>query len=329
MNWYPWLKDAYKQIISFHQKKKAHPVLLLHTHSGIGSDALIYAISRWLMCHRPIDIKSCGKCHSCKLMLAETHLDWHKITLENGKNIIGIENIRYLIEILVTHAQHGGAKVIWFPSLESLSESASNALLKTLEEPTDNTYFLLECRNPSFLLDTLRSRCFYYHLSIPDYKSVVFWLQKQKSFLELLDIETAIKLNVGAPLSALSMLQPENWLKRKRFCQLLLKHLTTKTLFNWLPELDQPNTIERIRWLITLLLDAVKYKQQAINYCVNKDQLILFTKLATMNSTNVLLKSATEWKNCRYKLISIIGLNQKLQLTSQLINWQNRLYNNN
>ncbi|MGP1957796.1 MAG: DNA polymerase III subunit delta', partial [Arsenophonus sp. ER-QC15-MAG3] len=70
MNWYPWLKDAYKQIIAFHQKKQAHPVLLLHTHSGMGSDALIYAISRWLMCHRPIDIKSCGKCHSCKLMLA-------------------------------------------------------------------------------------------------------------------------------------------------------------------------------------------------------------------------------------------------------------------
>ncbi|MGP1930561.1 MAG: DNA polymerase III subunit delta' C-terminal domain-containing protein [Arsenophonus sp. ET-YP4-MAG3] len=327
MNWYPWLKNAYKQIISLHQKKQGHHALLLHTYAGMGSDALIYAISRWLMCQQPINIKSCGICHSCQLMLAKTHLDWHKIIAEKNNNMIGIESIRYLTEILVNHAQHDGAKVIWFPYLEGLTEAASNALLKTLEEPTSNTYFLLECRNPSFLLATLRSRCFYYYLSVPEYKTVISWLKKQKILLTLVDIETAIKVNAGAPLAALMLLQPENWLKRKQFFQLLMQHLTTKTLFNWLSELDQPDAVERIKWLITILLDAVKYQQKVNNYCVNQDQSSLFIKLSTINSADILLKSATEWQNCRYQLMSVMGLNQKLRLTSQLINWQNRLYN--
>ncbi|MFP3019635.1 MAG: DNA polymerase III subunit delta' C-terminal domain-containing protein [Arsenophonus sp.] len=328
MNWYPWLNQAYKEIISFHQKKQGHHALLLHTDIGMGSDALIYAISRWIMCQYPIGIKSCSTCNSCQLMLAETHLDWHKITLEKGKNTIGIEDIRYLTKVLFNHAHQGGAKIIWFSCIEALTEEASNALLKTLEEPTNNTYFLLECRNPSLLLTTLRSRCFYYYLSIPNRKIVIPWLQKQKIFLSLVDIETAMKLNGGAPLTTLKLLQPENWLKRKQFFQSLIQHLANNTLFNWLPELDNQDTIERIRWLIILLLDAVKCKQKATNYCINQDQLSLISTLASINSLDNLLKSATEWQNCRYQLISVIGLNQKLRLTSQLINWKNTLYQN-
>ncbi|WGL96590.1 DNA polymerase III subunit delta' C-terminal domain-containing protein [Arsenophonus nasoniae] len=329
MNWYPWLNHAYRQIIAIHQKKQGHHALLLHANAGMGSEALVYAISRWLMCQQPEDMKSCGSCHSCQLMLAQTHPDWHKIVAEKGKNTIGIESIRYLTEVLVGHAQQGGAKVIWFPRIEALTEAASNALLKTLEEPTNNTFFLLECRDPVLLLATLRSRCFYYYLSVPEHKMAISWLQKQKISLALVDIETALKLNAAAPLAALTLLQPENWLKRKQFCQSLMQHLATKTLFSWLPELDQPDAIERINWLISLLLDAVKYQQQAGNYCVNQDQPSLITKLAAINTADVLLKSAMEWQNCRHQLMSVVGLNQELRLSSQLINWQRALYHHN
>ncbi|VAY02453.1 DNA polymerase III subunit delta' [Arsenophonus endosymbiont of Aleurodicus dispersus] len=329
MNWYPWLNNAYMKIIALHQKKQGHHALLLHANAGMGSDSLIYAISRWLMCQQPVVMKSCGDCHSCQLMLAGTHPDWHKIDTEKGKNTIGIEIIRCLTEVLVSHAQQGGAKVVWFPRVEALTEAASNALLKTLEEPTDNTYFFLESRYPDILLATLRSRCFYYYLSVPERKTTISWLQKQKITLSLVEIETGIKLNAGAPLAALTLLQPENWLKRKKFCQSLMQHLSTKRLLSWLPELDQEDAAGRISWLISLLLDTVKYQLQSSNYCVNRDQLLLITKLAAISSVSVLLKSATEWQNCRHQLMSVMGLNQELRLISQLINWQNSLYYHN
>lgn len=326
MNWYPWLNYAYRQIITLHQKGQGHHALLLHANDGMGSDSLIYAISHWLMCQHPIGMKICGNCRSCQLMLAKTHPDWHKIAIEKDKDTIGIESIRYLTEILANHAQQGGAKVIWLPCVEALTEAAGNALLKTLEEPTNNTYFLLECHDIALFLATLRSRCFYYHLSGPEPKMVISWLKKQGIVLKLVDIKIAIKVHPGAPIAALTLLQPENWLKRKRFYQSLMQQLTTKTLFSWLSELNQPNSLERISWLITLLLDAVKYQQQAANYCINKDQLSLITKLATINSTNILLQSATEWRNCRHQLKSVMGLNQEFQLASQLIDWQKMLY---
>ncbi|WMY96443.1 MAG: DNA polymerase III subunit delta' C-terminal domain-containing protein [Arsenophonus sp.] len=325
MKWYPWLNIAYKEIITLYKKKQSHHALLLHSQHGIGSSSLIYAITRWLMCKNTNDIKSCGNCHGCHLMLANTHPDCYVIFAEKNKNSIGIEIIRNLIKNLSTHAQQNGAKVIWFPCIEKLTETASNALLKTLEEPENNTYFLLECHNLFNILPTLRSRCFYYHLSVPDHTIVFSWLKKQKILLKENEINTAIKLTSGAPISALMLLKPDIWIKRKCFFKSLTEHLSNNTLLSWLPELNQSNATDRIVWLITILLDAIKYQKKLSYYCVNQDQLSLISQLAKMSPANVLLKHAYEWKNCRYQLISIMGLNQELLLISQLINWQNAL----
>ncbi|WP_348665994.1 DNA polymerase III subunit delta' [Arsenophonus symbiont of Ornithomya chloropus] len=325
MKWYPWLNTPYKEIITLYKKKQGHHALLLHSHHGTGSNSLIYAITRWLMCKKTNDIKSCGNCHGCHLMLANTHPDCHIIFSEKNKHSIGIESIRNLIQNLYNHAQQNGVKVVWFPCVEILTQTASNALLKTLEEPEDNTYFLLECHNLFDVLPTLRSRCFYYYLAVPDHAIVFSWLRKQKISSTTNDINTAIKLTAGAPISAFMLLQPNVWIKRKDFFKLLKKNLSSNTLLNWLPELNQSNAIERIFWLITILLDAIKYQQKLSDYCINQDQLLLISELAKMTSSRILLKSAYEWQNCRYQLISIMGLNQELLLTSQLINWQNSL----
>ncbi|AMA64671.1 DNA polymerase III subunit delta' [Candidatus Arsenophonus lipoptenae] len=325
MNWYPWLNLPYKQIITFYQKRKHH-ALLLHSNPGMASDVLVCAITKWLICLNPINIKNCGSCHNCQLMLTHNHPDLHKIINENNSNKISIENIRSLTENLVNYAQQGGAKVIWFPNVALLTESAITALLKTLEEPTNNTYFLLECRDPIHLLTTLRSRCFYYYLSAPDPQTIINWLKKQNINLTLLEIETAIKLNLYAPLATLNLLKPKNWLKRKNFCKSLMQSLVNKNFLILLIELDQSNVLERIYWLISFLLDALKHKLDATSYCINQDELPLIKKLANINSSDILLKSITRWMTCRYQLISITGLNQKLHLSAQLIKWQNTLY---
>ncbi|BGI51005.1 MAG: DNA polymerase III subunit delta' [Arsenophonus endosymbiont of Ceratovacuna japonica] len=321
MNWYPWLNDAYKKIITSYKENKGHHALLLYSNIGMGSSIFMYAISRWLMCQQKLNIKSCGICHSCKLMLSNTHPDWHTIILDKNKYTVGIESIRYLNEILSNHSQQNGAKVIYFPYIESLTEAASNALLKNLEEPTNNTYFLLKCHNPTFLLTTIRSRCFYYHLTVPNKQITISWLKKQKIVAKLTDIQMAIKINHGSPITTLNLLQTKNWLKRKQFYKLLMKYLVTNKIFNWLPELNQPDVNIRIKWLISLLLDTIKYKQQIINHCINQDQLTLIVKLSNINSINSLFQSINEWQNCNYQLISSIGLNQELLLISQLINW--------
>ena len=206
MNWYPWLNQAYRQLVSMYQEGRGHHAILLHASQGMGADALSYGLSRWLMCQNKQGSKSCNECHSCRLMLAETHPDWHILQNEKGKSSIGIEAVRKVTEKLEHHAQQGGSRVVWIKEVEALTEAAANALLKTLEEPPVNCYFLLNCQQPEILLATLRSRCFYYHLAPPEMNYAIHWLQQQLPNMAYADGVTALNLSQGAPVLALSLL---------------------------------------------------------------------------------------------------------------------------
>ena len=215
MNWYPWLNAPYRQLIGQYQAGRGHHALLIHADEGNGDAALVYGLSRWLLCQHPQGEKSCGECHSCRLMLAGNHPDWHVLTPEKGKASLGIDRVRQVIDGLYTHAQQGGAKVIWLAQAEALTEAAANALLKTLEEPPEKTYFLLGCRTPSRLLPTLRSRCSYWHLQNPPPALSSQWIQRQQP-ADPQSVETALKLSHGAPLAAAALLQPERWQQRQQ-----------------------------------------------------------------------------------------------------------------
>jgi DNA polymerase-3 subunit delta' len=56
---------------------------------GMGSDALIYALCRFLMCRQPKGIKA-GHCHSCQLMQAGTHPDYYALSPEKGRARSGL-----------------------------------------------------------------------------------------------------------------------------------------------------------------------------------------------------------------------------------------------
>lgn len=57
--------------------------------------------------------------------------------------------MRAVTEKLYEHAQQSGAKLVHIPQAELLTEAAANALLKTLEEPTENTWFVLQSQERS------------------------------------------------------------------------------------------------------------------------------------------------------------------------------------
>lgn len=103
-----------------------------------------------------------------------------------------------------------GVKVVWLPHAEQLTEQAANALLKTLEEPPEDTYFLLVCETPARLLPTLRSRCLYWPLPAPNEALGLRWL-RQAGFDDSLSACTALRLCANAPLAAEALLQPARW----------------------------------------------------------------------------------------------------------------------
>ncbi|MDV5224665.1 DNA polymerase III subunit delta' [Providencia rettgeri] len=322
MNWYPWLNETYRQLVTSYQQGRGHHALLLHSLPGNGAEALCYGISRWLICQNTDGLKSCGKCHSCQLMLAGTHPDYHVLEPEKGKNTISVEAVRKLTDILSSHAQQSGAKVAYIPRTEALTDAAANALLKTLEEPTPQTYFLLGCEKRESLLATLRSRCLYTFLSPPELQTAWYWLQKQVAGLNYNDALTALKLCQGAPIAAMSLLQPEHWQQRTTLCHALAHALQQGDMLSLLPVMNNDKALEQIGWVLGLLSDSMKLQQQAAQFCLNQDQLPLASILASRMSKEKLFDVYEAWQNCRHQLLTVPALNQELLLTNQLLQWE-------
>ena len=323
MMWYPWLNPPYRQIIARHQSHQAHHALLIQAIEGMGDDALVWGVSRWLMCQQPEGLKSCGHCHGCSLMQAHTHPDWYRLEAEKGKSSLGIDAVRDVTEKLYHFAQQGGAKIVWLPDASQLTEAAANALLKTLEEPPADCWFFLSAREPARLLPTLRSRCMTWHLSPPDETQSLQWLNKQLPQSEAV-ARAALRLSNGAPSAALALLQPERWQARETLCNTLLAALSSDVL-QLLPTLNSNDVAERLSWLISLLVDAMKMQQGASHWLSNGDRPDVVTQLAQRLNSGALNESAQQWMQCREQLLHVTSLNRELMLTDRLLAWSRLL----
>ncbi|WP_239952451.1 DNA polymerase III subunit delta' [Pantoea sp. Z09] len=322
MNWYPWLNQPYRHIISQHQAGRAHHALLIQAIDGMGDDALVWGVSRWLMCQQRDGLKSCGLCHGCQLMQAQTHPDWYRLEAEKGKSTLGIDAVRQVTEKLYHFAQQGGAKVVWLPDAAQLSESAANALLKTLEEPPANSWFFLSSREPSRLLATLRSRCMALSLTPPDEAQSLQWLSRQMSQDEAA-LQAALRLSAGAPAAALQLLEPARWQARQTLCNALPAALR-QDILQLLPALNSEDVAARISWLLALLVDALKWQQGATRWLSNPDRQDVVALLADTFSSRALDESAREWMQCREQLIHVAAVNRELLLTDRLLSWADR-----
>lgn len=321
MRWYPWLRPAFEKLIARYQVGKGHHALLLHALPGMGDDALIYALTRWLMCSRPEGNKSCGRCHSCQLMQAGTHPDYTVLMPEKGKSTLGIDAVREVSEKLYAHARMGGAKVVWLPDAGQLTEAAANALLKTLEEPAANSWFFLGCREPQRLPATLRSRCFYWYLAPPDETFAIAWLAREIQASDEARC-AALRLSAGAPAAALALLSSDRWSARQALCEKIALAIPTQDWLALVGILNHDGIEARLHWLATVILDAMKCSQGVQAGLCNVDELMLVAQLTQTLPFNVLQTMMTTLLRCRERLITVNGLNRELLLTELLLSWE-------
>ncbi|CAL4326413.1 DNA polymerase III subunit delta' C-terminal domain-containing protein [Buchnera aphidicola] len=320
MKLYPWLIKPYNNIVQQHIKKKAHHAVLIKTQRGIGVSLLIWFISRWILCLKPVGTKFCNECHGCKLMSFKSHPDWYYFQSEKN-NFFNIDYIRIINEKIFTCSRQGGSKIIFLPDTEKLTESAANAFLKTLEEPPKRTWFFLVDYKNLNLHSTLNSRCLIYQLFAPDEKDSLNWLKnntdkKNRSCL------TALRINQGLPISAKKFINGEIWIERINFYKCLFNAFKNKNLLNILPKLNKKNSTIQINWICFLLLDSIKFNLNQKKHLINLDQIKLIQFLS-FNYTHVILDiSIRTWMKCQYRLIQISGINHELLLLEQLLKWE-------
>ena len=103
--------------------------------------------------------RPCGVCGPCRRILSDTHPDLHTVLPEKGKQTIGVGVLRDVLAQVGVKSFEGTTKAILFPQAQKMTPAAQNCLLKTLEEPPQDTVFFLITDQPGALLPTIVSRC--------------------------------------------------------------------------------------------------------------------------------------------------------------------------
>lgn len=133
-----------------------HAWLLLGP-TGSGKRATALALAAAFNCHRLPGI-GCGECSACTRIISGRHPDLHVIAPE-GQNI-SVETIRSgMIPEAARSPFEARRKIFVIEEAERMHPAAQNALLKTLEEPPEDTVIILVCDQEDELLETVRSRC--------------------------------------------------------------------------------------------------------------------------------------------------------------------------
>ncbi|MCX5680875.1 MAG: DNA polymerase III subunit delta' [Candidatus Omnitrophica bacterium] len=134
----------------------------------IGKEETALAVAKLVNCENPTQGRFCGMCPSCRKIENGAHPDVHILDKddsliepdEDKKNkSIKIEHIRALIDKTQMTAFEAKMKVFIIKDVEFVTLEASNALLKTLEEPSKNTLIILTTSLIDRVLATIKSRC--------------------------------------------------------------------------------------------------------------------------------------------------------------------------
>ena len=142
-------------ILDTARRGELHHAIILYGPSAPLLRETATRVARTLNC---LNHSTGDDCQSCQRIDRHTHPDVHFVEAAADKKMISVDQIRELVEEATMRPYEGRAKVFLIDPADGLSVGGSNSLLKTLEEPSRDTTFLLITRSPDLLLPTIRSR---------------------------------------------------------------------------------------------------------------------------------------------------------------------------
>lgn len=314
---YPWLAPIYPQLIVPFSQGRGHHALLFKTEAGLGTEQLIRHFAQWLLCQVPHADAPCHQCKSCLLMQSNNHPDFHLLAPQESKEIL-IDQVRELNQKLQNFAQQGGNTVVYIQGAEKMNEASSNALLKTLEEPHNGVYFLLEAPLQNAMLPTIQSRCQTWLINAPEPHLALAWLQAQCPNTSVEEVETALRLCHYRPLFGKSLLENDRLPQRKAFLQTFWRFFKSRDLFLLFSAFDKEQVSEQLTWLESFFADSLKAKMQIQHGWVNWDLRNGIIPFSQQLSAQALLRGHQILQQTQQDLREVNAVNQELMLLNAL-----------
>jgi DNA polymerase III subunit gamma/tau len=175
---------------------------------GVGKTTAARILAKALNCVKGPIAEPCGVCDSCKEIAAGTSLDVIEIDAASNR---GIDQIRELREMVRYAPAAARSKVVILDEAHMLTGEASNALLKTLEEPPDRVIFVMATTQPEDLVDTIHSRSQHFHFRALTFAEITGRLkeiaEKENLKIEPGALAVIARMAEGSLRDALSLLE--------------------------------------------------------------------------------------------------------------------------
>jgi len=273
------MKNYFDEIVKLYNKNKMPPKILLTGKKGLGKATLAYHIINCILSIgeefkydiNNFVINSDNK--SFKLLQNNSHPNFYLIDVLNEKKNIDISQIREMITYTNKSTFNNMARFILIDNIENLNKNSVNALLKVIEEPNENVFFILINNCEKNILPTLRSRCSVFKINFTFNESIYVTNQiLNENTLDLINYDLINYYNTPGEIINLINFSKDNNIDLKNY-----------TLFNFL----------------NLLIDNGYYKKNKIV----KNLLINFIELFFLKEYR-LIKSKSSLLNYYYSFIN-------------------------
>ncbi|QCX33473.1 AAA family ATPase [Caloramator sp. E03] len=301
----------------YNNRRLSHAFMIVGPE-GIGKSIFAKYIASLLLCKG--EQKPCGKCISCIKVQHGNHPD---VKVISSSKSIGIDIIREIINDVNIKPYEGDKKVVIVKGADKITLEGQNALLKTLEEPIEDTTIILLAEKFDLILDTITSRCQVFHLGkVAPYKIEEYLINQG---IEKEKAKTLSSLSDGIVGNALKYLDSKYVLLREEATK-ALKDIIRSDKITIMDRLDfflseKENINEIFDIMISVLRDIVILKLTKDKDCIiNKDiyeTLIEECKILSFDKASKIINILADTKK---KLDDY--LNYQLTIEDMLLNIQ-------
>ena len=322
-NLYPWFEPQWQRVCKLLGEQKLPHALIVNGVKGIGKLHFASSVAQLVLCQDRRADAPCGACRSCQLFTSSGHPDLYHLSPEDEGGQIKVDQVRDLSAFMQSTAQQGGYRVVIVDPAEAMNLSASNALLKTLEEPGRDSLLLLLSHQLGQVMPTIKSRCQRIDCPVPEQQLAVKWLEQQLS-IETQVASQLLKVVHGAPLLGLSFKEQGQSLRADFF--LTLKSLLQRksTAIEVAPQYAKADLLLLLSWMYSLLVDVSKlHLIGAQAQIVNADMSKMLTALAKRSDIKQVYNLSDKVQQQRAALLAHQNPNRQLLLEDLLLDWNN------
>ncbi|HWP23059.1 MAG TPA: DNA polymerase III subunit delta' [Candidatus Binatia bacterium] len=238
---------------------RLHHAYLFLGPEGVGKRTAALALARAIHCEECRD-DYCGRCVNCLRISDGNHPDLRLIEPLPDKKEITIKQVRELEAELSYRSFTGKRKIAVIDPATLMNTAAQNALLKTLEEPPQDSLIILIASHAGGLLPTVRSRCLRLAFAPVSRGEVAEFLKSQRA-VKGEDAEFLAAMSMGSIGAATKMNKEELVEKRRRWWEMLgaLKDRGYPSAMAAAETLsaDRVETLEFLRWAETWYRDRL------------------------------------------------------------------------